>query len=83
MANTLYDENFGGKYGNTHIALGKAYHEACTCDARNMKKSDYRRLGYNESIEHTDIIATSNRRVEAHLRNGTKRLLYENGTFRV
>ena len=22
MANTLFDENYGGKYGNCHIALG-------------------------------------------------------------
>jgi aminopeptidase len=25
MANTLYDENFGGKQGNCHIALGSSY----------------------------------------------------------
>src|SRR3989344_59333 len=27
MAETLFDENVGGKYGNTHIALGNAYHD--------------------------------------------------------
>jgi aminopeptidase len=25
MANTLFDENIGGRYGNTHLALGRAY----------------------------------------------------------
>ena len=25
MADTLYDENVGGPFGNTHIALGDAY----------------------------------------------------------
>ena len=25
MADTLFDENFGGKFGNCHIALGSSY----------------------------------------------------------
>jgi aminopeptidase len=25
MANTLFDENYGGKYGNCHVALGSSY----------------------------------------------------------
>ena len=28
MAQTLYDENVGGAFGNTHIALGRAYQDA-------------------------------------------------------
>ena len=28
MAQTLYDENVGGSFGNTHIALGRAYQDA-------------------------------------------------------
>jgi len=27
MAHTLYDENMGGPYGNTHIAVGLAYRD--------------------------------------------------------
>jgi aminopeptidase len=26
MANTLYDENVGGEFGNTHLAVGKSYY---------------------------------------------------------
>jgi aminopeptidase len=25
MANTLFDENFGGRWGNCHVALGASY----------------------------------------------------------
>src|SRR6201999_2892607 len=28
MAHTLYDENVGGRFGNTHIALGRSYQDA-------------------------------------------------------
>ncbi|HCB51100.1 TPA: hypothetical protein DEP21_00705 [Patescibacteria group bacterium] len=27
MGETLYDENMGGQFGNTHIAIGRAYEE--------------------------------------------------------
>jgi aminopeptidase len=30
MADTLYDENVGGEYGNTHIAVGNAYKDSYT-----------------------------------------------------
>ena len=28
MATTLFDENMGGEFGNTHIALGNAYKDS-------------------------------------------------------
>lgn len=28
MGETLYDENVGGEYGNTHLALGSAYKDS-------------------------------------------------------
>lgn len=83
MANTLYDENFGGKWGNTHLAVGSSYHEAYTGDKVGMRASDWARLGFNESPEHTDIMATNDRVVEATLKNGTKRVIYAKGHFEV
>lgn len=83
MANTLFDENFGGEYGNTHLAIGKAYHDACMTDPKNMTDADFEKLGYNDSPEHTDIIATSNRVVTAVLPDGSKKVIYEGGEFRV
>jgi aminopeptidase len=81
MADTLFDENYGGPYGNTHLAVGKSYHDTYNGDMSKMKDSDYERLGYNHSVEHTDIIASTDRTVTAVLANGTKRIIYENGQF--
>lgn len=83
MASTLFDENFGGEYGNTHLAVGKAYHDACTCDLKTMTPELFADLGYNDSPEHTDIIATSDRTVTATLRDGSTKVIYAGGEFRV
>jgi aminopeptidase len=83
MANTLFDENFGGEFGNTHLAIGKAYHDACMTDPKNMTDAEFEKLGYNDSPEHTDIIATSDRVVTAVLPDGSKKVIYEGGEFRV
>ncbi len=32
MAQTLYDENVGGTFGNTHIAVGRSYQDAYAGD---------------------------------------------------
>lgn len=82
MANTLFDENFGGQFGNTHLAVGKAYHDACTADPKTMSEADFTALGYNDSPEHTDIIATGDRTVTAILKDGSKKKIYEGGEFR-
>ncbi len=83
MAHTLYDENFGGKWGNMHLALGSSYHDCYDGDAKKLKAKDWKKLGFNESPEHTDIIQTQDRRVEVELKNGVKRVLYEGGEFRI
>lgn len=83
MANTLFDENFGGEYGNTHLAVGKAYHDACSCNLKEMTNEKFAELGYNDSPEHTDIIATGNRTVTATLADGSEKLIYDNGEFTV
>ncbi len=81
MANTLYDENFGGKWGNTHLALGSSYHEAYTGNVRRVTEKGWRDLGFNDSPEHTDIIATGDRQVEAIMRDGSKKVIYRKGQF--
>lgn len=80
MANTLYDENFGGEYGNTHIALGQSYRDTII-DQEKYTLEDLKNIGFNESSIHTDIISTSNRKVTAKLKNGSKVVIYENGCF--
>jgi len=83
MANTLYDENVGGKYGNTHIALGKSYTDAYTGRQDTISKAGWKKLGFNNSVVHTDIISTTNRTVTAHLKNGKEKVIYKNGMFTI
>ena len=81
MAETLYDENVGGPFGNTHIALGDSYHDCYKGDRSKLDKKDWDKLGFNDSSVHTDIISTTDRVVTAYLRNGKEKVLYRNGEF--
>lgn len=83
MAETLFDENIGGPYGNTHIALGSAYKDGFNGDPNKLSKKDWQKLGFNNSSIHTDIVSTTNRTVTAFLKNGQKRIIYRNGIFTV
>ena len=83
MAETLFDENFGGSHGNVHLAIGKAYHDACSVDPKKMTKKDFNELGFNDSPEHTDIVATTDRTVTATLKDGSERVIYKGGEFKV
>lgn len=81
MANTLYDENFGGQFGNSHLAVGTSYHDCCIGDIESMTDSDWEKLGFNESIEHCDIINTNKKTVSAILKDGTEKVIYKDGEF--
>lgn len=81
MAETLYDENFGGNFGNTHVALGSAYKDSYTGEIKKVTKEQWKFMGYNESVVHTDIIATTDREVAAFLADGTQRVIYKQGKF--
>jgi aminopeptidase len=81
MANTLYDENFGGENGNSHLAVGTSYHDCFEGDVKKMKEIDWEKLGYNESVEHCDIINTNPKTVEAIMKDGSRKLIYNNGLF--
>lgn len=81
MANTLFDENMGGRYGNTHIALGKSYTDAYTGNQARVTKAGWNKLGFNNSAVHTDIISTTDRTVTAILKNGNEKIIYKNGQF--
>ncbi len=81
MANTLFDENFGGKYGNCHIALGSSYSDAYSGPSGELTQSLKKRLGFNDSALHWDLVNTEKKRVTAHLTSGKKALIYENGLF--
>jgi len=83
MGETLFDENMGGKYGNTHIALGSAYMDSYPGDQSKVTKKQWQKMGYNDSSVHTDIISTTDRTVTATLSSGKEIVIYKNGRFTV
>jgi aminopeptidase len=83
MADTLFDENVGGPFGNTHIAMGKSLHHCYDGDPDKISAEDWERLGFNESVVHTDIVSTTDREVTAVLRDGSERTIYASGKFQL
>jgi len=82
MANTLYDENYGGRYGNCHLAVGSSYRDTYDGDPADLSKVMKRKLGFNDSALHWDLVNTEKKIVTAHLRSGKKVLIYEDGKFK-
>ena len=82
MADILYDENYGGKSGNCHIAIGASYSDTYAGDQRKLTKKIKRDLGFNDSALHWDLINTEQKTVTVVLKNGKKITIYEKGMFR-
>ena len=82
MANTLYDENYGGRYGNCHLAVGSSYTDTYDGDPSKLSKARKKKLGFNDSALHWDLVNTEKKRVTAHLDYGKKVLIYEDGIFK-
>ena len=81
MANTLFDENFGGRYGNCHLALGSSYSDTYDGDPAELSKEKKKRLGFNDSALHWDLVNTEKKTVTAILRSREKVIVYEKGIF--
>ncbi|MBI3638167.1 aminopeptidase [Candidatus Wolfebacteria bacterium] len=81
MANGLYDENVGGKYGNCHLAVGHSFSDAYAGNRKKLTKKIKERLGFNDSALHWDLINTENKKVTAYLKSGKKVVIYKNGMF--
>jgi aminopeptidase len=81
MANTLFDENFGGAHGNCHVALGSAYTDSFAGDPARLTARRRRALGFNESALHWDLVNTEDRQVEARLADGRTLTIYRDGKF--
>lgn len=82
MADTLFDENFGGKHGNCHIALGASYTDTYAGDPAAMTGALKKQMGFNDSALHWDLVNTEDKTVAAHLSTGKRITIYENGRFR-
>lgn len=83
MADTLFDENFGGAHGNCHIALGSSYTDTYTGNPAEITKALKKKLGFNDSALHWDLVNTEQKTVTAHLWSGEKCLVYDNGRFQI
>jgi len=83
MADTLYDENMGGPYGNTHIAVGESYKDTYDGDAAPLTDTDWEQLGFNHSAIHTDFVSTTDRTVTATMRDGSTLEIYSGGHFQL
>lgn len=81
MANTLFDENYGGRYGNCHLALGSSYSDSYTGNPGRLTPAVKKKLGFNDSALHWDLVNTEKKRVSARLVSGKKIVIYENGEF--
>jgi aminopeptidase len=82
MADTLFDENHGGRHGNCHVAVGDSYCDTYAGDISKLTKEKKEALGYNNSAVHWDMINTEDKKVTATLKNGKKVAIYEKGQFK-
>ena len=81
MANTLFDENHGGTYGNCHLAVGSSYADTFTGNPSQLTKDKMKKLGFNDSALHWDLVNTEQKTVTAHLTSGKRLVIYQNGQF--
>ncbi|MGZ6291602.1 MAG: aminopeptidase, partial [Syntrophales bacterium] len=81
MADTLYDENHGGRYGNCHLALGSSYSVTFNGDPAELTREAKKKMGFNDSALHWDLVNTEDKTVTAALATGEKLLIYANGRF--
>jgi len=83
MAETLFDENFGGKEGNCHVALGSSYSDTFSGDPARLTPALKKKLGFNDSALHWDLVNTEPKTVTAHLADGGKVVIYDRGIFKI
>ena len=83
MANTLFDENYGGRFGNCHIAVGSSYSDTFSGDPKKLTREIKKNLGFNDSALHWDLVNTEKKRVTARLAAGGKVTIYDNGKFMI
>lgn len=81
MASTLFDENFGGQNGNCHIAVGASYSDTYAGNPAELTPKTKQHLGFNDSALHWDLVNTEPKQVSAHLTNGSRIMIYQDGEF--
>jgi aminopeptidase len=83
MAETLFDENIGGPFGNSHVAIGMSYQDCYRGNPTKITKAGWKKMGYNDAAEHTDMVTTTDRTVTATSADGSQKVIYADGMFQV
>ena len=81
MASTLFDENFGGPFGNCHVAVGASYADTFAGDQGSLDAELKKTLGFNDSALHWDLVNTEDKTVTATLNGGGSKVIYKGGEF--
>ncbi|WP_319543352.1 aminopeptidase [uncultured Pseudodesulfovibrio sp.] len=81
MANTLFDENFGGDQGNCHVAVGASYADTYAGDQSTLDEAKKKEFGFNDSALHWDLVNTEQKTVTATLKGGEELVIYKDGQF--
>ncbi|MBG0790823.1 MAG: aminopeptidase [Desulfovibrionaceae bacterium] len=81
MANTLFDENYGGDQGNCHVAVGASYADTFAGDQAALDDTLKAELGFNDSALHWDLVNTERKTVTATLKGGEELVIYKDGEF--
>lgn len=81
MASTLFDENYGGDFGNCHVAVGASYSDTYSGDQAKLDAELKKRLGFNDSALHWDLVNTEDKTVTALLAGGGSKVIYKGGEF--
>lgn len=79
----MYDENMGGTFGNTHMAIGSSFHDCYAGKGSNFSDTQWSKRGFNDSVVHSDFISTTDRTVTATLGDGSQTVIYMKGQFTV
>lgn len=83
MANTLFDENYGGEFGNCHVAVGASYSDTYAGLPDELTREIKDELGFNDSALHWDLVNTEDKEVTARLVGGGTVVIYKGGEFQV
>jgi len=84
MAETLFDENVGWKYGNTHIALWTWFDQCYAGDKSKLSNPKFKKsIWLNMSPEHVDVISTAKRKAIWTLPDGKEIVIYKDWKFTI
>jgi aminopeptidase len=64
------------------VALGSSYANTFDGDPGKLTAAKKEKLGFNDSALHWDFVNTEKKRVVAHLADGKRTTIYEDGKFK-